>query len=61
MNLNLKKLNAIIPIVSCGTAFLWGQLGNAWDKSWIAVPVGGMLMGILNILGKKNNDDDKKD
>lgn len=59
MNIDLKKLNAIIPIVSCGTAFLWGQLGNAWNISWIAVPIGGMLMAILNILGKKDDGDKK--
>lgn len=51
--MSLKKLNQIIPIVSAGVMFLWGFLGNAWDKSWIAVVIGGMLMGIVRILDKK--------
>ena len=57
--MSLKKLNQIIPIVSAGVMFLWGFLGNAWDKSWIAVVIGGMLMAIVRILDKK--DDDKKE
>ena len=56
--MDLNKLKKIIPIIAFGTAFLWGQLGNAWDKSWIAIPVGGMAVGILHALTKDNGKDD---
>lgn len=58
--MSLKKLIAIIPIVAFGVTFLWGFLGNAWNISWIAVAIGGMLSGILHILDKKDDDDNKK-
>ena len=54
--MSIKKLNRIIPIVSLATAWLWGMLGNAWNISWIAVPIGGMLMGIIHILDDKDEE-----
>jgi MFS superfamily sulfate permease-like transporter len=56
MNFDLKKLNVIIPIVSVGIMIVWGTLAKDWSKSWLAVFVGGILMAILNILGKKSDN-----
>ncbi len=53
-----KKLNVIIPMVSVGVMIIWGTVANDWSKSWLAVFVGGILMAIINVLGK---NDDKKD
>lgn len=55
--MDLKKLNAIIPIVSVGVMVVWGTVTNDWSKSWLAVFVGGILMTVLNIMGKKNDGD----
>ena len=57
--MDLKKLIPVISIVSVAVMILWGTLGNAWDKSWLAVFVGGILMAVVNVLGKNNNDDKK--
>lgn len=57
--MNIKTLNRIIPIVSCGVTFLWGMLGNAWNISWIVVAIGGMLMGILHAIDKGKEDEKK--
>ena len=46
---------------------LWGFLGNAWNISWIAVCVAGILMAILSIINKgmakdkKDNSDKESD
>ena len=55
--MNLKKLNTIIPIVSVAVMIIWGTLANDWSKSWLAVFVGGILMTVLNVLGKKDDGD----
>lgn len=55
--MDLKKLNAIIPIVSVGVMVVWGTVAKDWSKSWLAVFVGGILMTVLNIMGKKNDGD----
>ncbi len=53
-----------IPFVGCIVMVLWGVLGNAWNISWIAVVVGGILMAILSIINsnlqKDKNNQDKK-
>ena len=59
MKLDLKKLNVIIPIISVGVMIIWGTAANDWSKSWLAVFVGGILMAIVNVVGKNNNDDKK--
>ena len=51
--MDLKKLNVIIPIVSVGVMVVWSTVTNDWSKSWLAVFVGGILMTVLNIMGKK--------
>jgi hypothetical protein len=58
--MNLKKLNAIIPIVSVGVMIVWGILAKDWSKSWLAVFVGGILMAVLNIMGRNKDDGGKK-
>ena len=58
--MDLKKLNVIIPVVSVGVMVVWGTLAKDWSKSWLAVFVGGILMTVINALGKKKDDDDKK-
>ncbi len=55
--MDLKKLNVIIPIVSVGVMVVWGTVAKDWSKSWLAVFVGGILMTVLNIMGKKNGGD----
>ncbi len=57
--MNLKTLCKIMPIVGCGVMLVWGFLGNAWDKSWIAAAIGGMLSGILHAIDQGKNDKDK--
>lgn len=53
--MDLKKLNVIIPIASVAVMVIWGTLANDWSKSWLAVFVGGVVMAILNVLGRKND------
>lgn len=53
--MDLKKLNVIIPIASVGVMIVWGTLANDYSHSWLAVFVGGILMTILNVLGKKDD------
>ena len=55
--MDLKKLNVIIPIVSVAVMIVWSTVTNDWSKSWLAVFVGGILMVVVNVLGKKDNDD----
>lgn len=61
--MNLKTIINIIPFVSLTVMVLWGVLGNAWNISWVAVCVGGILMAILAIINKSmnNNTDDKNE
>lgn len=59
MNFNLKKLNAIIPIVSGGVMVVWGFLANDWSKCWLSVFVGGILMAIINVLGANKDGKNK--
>lgn len=59
--MNLKKINNIIPFLSVGTMVVWGVLANDWSKSWLAVFIGGILMGILNVVGRKDNSFSNED
>ena len=55
--MDMKKLAPVISIVSVVIMFLWGMLGNGWDKSWLAVFIGGAVIAVLSILNKgKDND-----
>ena len=56
--MDLKKLTAIIPMVSVLVMVIWGMLANDWSKSWITVMVGGVLTAIVAICTK---DQDKKE
>lgn len=58
--MDIKTLKKIIPIVALGVTWLWGMLGNAWNISWIAVAIGGMIVGILHAMDK-DKDDDKRE
>ncbi len=52
----------IISMVSVAIMFLWGFFGNAWNVSWVAVMIGGMLSGIVYMIRRdkeKGNDDNK--
>ena len=62
--MNLKIIINILPFVGALVMVLWGVLGNAWNISWIAVMVSGILMGILSVINvglqKSKKDNDKK-
>ena len=53
--MNLKALNTIIPIVSVGVMVVWGTLAKDWSNSWLAVFVGGILMTVVNVIGRNND------
>lgn len=59
--MNLKTIINIIPFVGLLVMVLWGFLGKAWNISWIAVAVGGILMVILSIINKGMEKDRKED
>ena len=63
--MNLKTIIKIIPLVGVLVMLLWGFLGNAWNISWLAVVVGGIVTAILHVIAKdiennKNNNNDKE-
>ena len=53
--MNLKALNTIIPVASVAVMVVWGTVANDWSKSWLAVFIGGILMTIINVLGKSKD------
>jgi len=57
--MDLKKLNTIIPIISVAVMIIWGTLAKDYSHSWLAVFVGGIIMVVINVLGKKNDDNKK--
>lgn len=59
--MNLKTIINIIPFIGVMVMVLWGTLGNAWNISWIAAVVGGILMAILSIINSSMNKDNKND
>lgn len=58
--MNLKTIINIIPFIGVLAMVLWGVLGNAWNISWIAVFIGGVLMVILSIINKGMEKDKKE-
>ena len=63
--MNLKTIIKIIPLVGVLVMLLWGFLGNAWNISWLAVVIGGILTAILHVIAKdiennKKSNDDKE-
>ena len=50
--MSLKTIITILPFVGVLVMVLWGFLGNAWNISWIAVCVAGILMCILHLVDK---------
>ena len=60
--MDTKKLIPIIAVVSVAVMVIWGTLANDWNKSWLAVFVGGIAMFVVNILNKdKIEKEDKKE
>lgn len=53
--MNRKTLNTIIPIASVGVMVVWGTLAKSYEHSWLAVFVGGILMAIINVVGKNKD------
>jgi hypothetical protein len=53
--MNLKTWNIIIPIVSVGVMIVWGTLAKSYEHSWLAVFVGGILMTIINVVGRNKD------
>ena len=58
--MDLKKLTAIIPILSVGVMVVWGLLANDWSRSWIAVVIGGILTATIRVLAKDDGNDKKE-
>ncbi|MBQ7505032.1 MAG: hypothetical protein IJT79_06935 [Ruminococcus sp.] len=58
--MNLKTIIGILPFIGALVMVLWGVLGNAWNISWIAVCVSGVLMAILSIINAGLNKDKKE-
>ena len=59
--MNLKIIINSLPFVGVLVMVLWGFLGNAWNISWIAVCVAGILMAMLSIINKSLNNNKKTD
>ena len=57
--MSLKTIIGILPILGVMVMVLWGVLGNAWNISWIACCVAGVLMAILAIINAGLNKDKK--
>ena len=55
-NMDTKKLIPIISVVSVAVMMLWGTLGNAWDKSWLAVFIGGIAITVISIMNKDKKE-----
>ena len=53
--MDMKKLPVVINAVGVLVMMLWGVIGNAWDKSWIAVCVSGVISGVIYALYGKDN------
>ena len=53
--MNRKALNTIIPIASVAVMVVWGTLAKSYDQSWLAVFVGGLLMVVVNVIGKNKD------
>lgn len=53
-NFDMKKIPTILSMLGVLVMILWGVLGDAWDKSWIAACVGGVLSGCCYILFGKD-------
>ena len=53
--MNRRTLNLIIPIVSVAVMVIWGTLAKSYEHSWLAVFVGGILMAILNVVGRNKD------
>ena len=58
--MNLKTIINILPFVGVSAMVLWGFLGKAWNISWIAVCVAGILMVILSVINKGIEKDKKE-
>ena len=56
MKMDMKKLIPIIGMVSVGVMVVWGTLANDWNHSWLAVFVGGIVMGVLSMLNRDKTD-----
>ena len=53
--MNRKTLNILIPIVSVAVMVIWGTLAKSYEHSWLAVFVGGILMAIINVVGRNKD------
>jgi ABC-type transport system involved in cytochrome bd biosynthesis fused ATPase/permease subunit len=53
--MNRRTLNLIIPIVSVAVMVIWGTLAKSYEHSWLAVFVGGILMAIINVVGRNKD------
>lgn len=60
-NIKTGTICSIISMISVLIMFLWGFLGHAWNVSWIAVMIGGVLSGIVYKIRKDLDDADKSE
>lgn len=57
--MNLKVWKSAIPMISVVIMLIWGFVGNGWSYSWLAVVCGGVVAGILHMVDKNRQDNEK--
>ncbi len=59
--MNIKIIQAIIPMASLLIFFIWAWIEGSYAHSWIIFIVSGMLMGVLTTIKKDNEEKDKRE
>ena len=51
--MSFNQISKIIGVVGVVVFLLWGALGNAWGKSWIALVVSVLAVEVIKIVKDK--------